>query len=83
MVLIKECLSFSHYKPMETLDPRGGASLDPRGLIGKIYVGDVIRYLTKYISCGPYGFRGEDFSTILSLWKLLFPGVGPVWTPWA
>ena len=41
MVLIEECLSFSYYKSMETLDPSGGASSDPRGLIGKIYVGDV------------------------------------------
>ena len=31
---------FSHYKSTETLDPRGGASLDPRGLIGRIYVED-------------------------------------------
>ena len=32
------------YKSMETLDPQGGGwgggSLDPRGLIGRIYIGD-------------------------------------------
>ena len=33
-------LSFSHYKSMGANDPRGVASLDPRGLIGRIYVGD-------------------------------------------
>ena len=34
----KDFLSFSHYKSMENLDPKGGASLDHRGLIGRIYV---------------------------------------------
>ena len=33
-------LSFSHYKFMGANDSRGMASLDPRGLIGRIYVGD-------------------------------------------
>ena len=43
-------------------DPRGVASLDPKGLIGRIYVGDHKTLLhTKYISSGPYGFREEDF----------------------
>ena len=42
-------------------DPRGMASLDPRGLIGRIYVGDHQTLLhTKYISCGPHDVR-EDF----------------------
>ena len=37
------------------------ASLDPRGLIGRILVGDHYTLLhTKYISCGHHGFR-EDF----------------------
>ena len=53
---------FLHYKPMETLDPWGGAPLDPRGLISRIYVGDHLTLLhTKYISCGPHGIREEDF----------------------
>ena len=43
-------------------DPRGMASLGPRGLIGRIYVGDHYTFLhTKYVSCGPHGFRREDF----------------------
>ena len=29
-----------HYKSMGDNDPRGVASLDPRGFIGRIYVGD-------------------------------------------
>ena len=36
----KVFLSFSHYKSMEANDPWGVASLDPRGLIGRIYVGN-------------------------------------------
>ena len=43
-------------------DLRGVASLDPRGLIGRIYVGDHLTLLhTKYVSSGPHGFREEDF----------------------
>ena len=38
------------------------ANLDPRGLIGRIYVGDHYTLLhTKYRSSGPHGFREEDF----------------------
>ena len=33
-------LSFSHYQSMGVNDPRGMASLDPRDMVGKIYVGD-------------------------------------------
>ena len=40
MVSGEDFLSFSHYNSMETLDSRVGASLDPRGLIGRIPVGD-------------------------------------------
>ena len=58
----EDFLSFSHYKSMEANDPRGVASLGPRGLIGRIYVGDHLTLLhTKYVSCGPHGFRGEFF----------------------
>ena len=55
-------LSFFHYKSMGANDTRGVASLDPRGLIGRIYVGDYYILLhTKYISSGPHDFREEDF----------------------
>ena len=41
MVSEKEIFSsFSHCKSMEANDPWGMASLSPRGLIGRIYVGD-------------------------------------------
>ena len=33
-------LRFSHYKSMRANDPRGVASLGPRVLIGRIYVGN-------------------------------------------
>ena len=39
------------------------ANLDPMGLVGRIYVGDhYILLQTKYISCGPHGFREADLS---------------------
>ena len=44
-------------------DPRGVASLDPRGLFGRIYVGHHSTLLhTKYISSGPHGFREDRLS---------------------
>ena len=55
-------LSCSHYKSMGANDHRGVASFGPRGLIGRIYVGDHQTLLhTKYVSCGPHGFREDDF----------------------
>ena len=48
---------FSHYD-----DPRGVANLDPRGMIGRIYVEYHVTLLqTKYTSFRPCGFREEDF----------------------
>ena len=44
------------------MTPWDVASLESRGLIGRIYVGDhYTLLLTQYISCGPHGFREEDF----------------------
>ena len=37
----KTFISFPHYKSMETIDTGDVVSLDPRGLIGRIYVGDI------------------------------------------
>ena len=51
-------------------DPWGVASLDTSCLIGRIYVGDHKTLLhTKYISCGPHGFREEDFFFKFSFYK--------------
>ena len=56
----------------------GEANLDPRNLIGRIYVGNHKTLLhTKYISCTPHGFIEEDyFFPIISLWELMIPGHG-------
>ena len=46
------------------------ASLEPSGLVSRIYLGDHVTLLyTKYIGCGPQGFREEDFffSSIMSM----------------
>ena len=53
-------------------------SLGPRGLIGRIYVRDHYTLLhTKYIRCGPYGFRKEEFLScfisMVSVWELMTP----------
>ena len=47
---------------MGTIHPQGVAKFDPRGMNGTIYVEDHWPLLhTKYQSCGPSGFREEDF----------------------
>ena len=62
---------------MEAKDPEGLANLEPRGMFGRIYVGDHQTLLyTKYISRGPYGYGKEDFLKffpIISLCQLLIP----------
>ena len=53
---------FSHSKSIETTNPRDLAKFDPRGMNGTINVEDHLPLLhTKYQSCGPSGFREEDF----------------------
>ena len=59
----EDFIRFSHYKSMGANDPRDVASLGPRGLIGRIYVGDhltLLHTITKYVSCGLHEFREED-----------------------
>ena len=80
----EDFLSFSHYKSMTANDPQGMASLNPRGLIGRIYVVDHYTLLhTKYISSGPHGFQEEDFLSF-SHYKCMGAndpsGVWPIWT---
>ena len=51
-------------------DARGMANLDPRGMVGRIYVGGHYTLLhTKYMSCGPHGFREEYFFLRFSHYK--------------
>ena len=53
---------FSYIALYKHMTPRCVASLEPRGLISRTYVRDYQTLLyTKYISCGPQGFREEDF----------------------
>ena len=54
-------LCFPYYKSMGDNDPQGVANLDPKGMIGRIYVGYHYTLLhTKYTGFRPCGFR-EDF----------------------
>ena len=76
-------LSFSHYKSMGATDPWGVASLGLRGLIGKIYIGYHQTLLhTKYVSCGPHGFREEDFLSFFH-YKSMGANDPWVWPLWA
>ena len=53
---------FSYCMTMGDDDPRGVANLDPRGMIGRIYVEYHLTLLhTKYTSFSPCGFREENF----------------------
>ena len=64
--------------------PQGLTSLHPRGLTGRIYKCRIpldIAIQTKYISCGPDGFRSffplQVYGSNLSTWGW------PFWTPGA
>ena len=44
------------------------ANLDPRGMVGRIYVEDHQTLLhTKSVSSGPCGFREEDFEGFIAI----------------
>ena len=56
----EDFLIFSYCMTMRDDDPRGMANLDPRGMIGRIYVEYHLTLLhTKYTSFRPCGFREE------------------------
>ena len=78
MVSEKKILMFFSYIDLyKHKTPRSVASLEPRGLVSRIYVGDHLTLLyTKYISCEPQGFREEDFLSFfpLRLWELMTTG---------
>ena len=80
----EDFLRFSHYKSMGANDPRGMASLNLRGLIGRTYVVDHYTLLhTKYISSGPHRFREEDFLSFshYKSMELITLEVWPIWMP--
>ena len=69
---------FFYVLPM-TPPPPGGAHMDPRGTVGRIYKEDHYTLLhTKYESSGSCGFREEDFFFFHDT-----PGAGSIWTPGA
>ena len=44
------------------MSPWGVANMDPKGMAGRIYVGDHLTLLhTKYLNSEPHGFREKDF----------------------
>ena len=57
----EDFLGLSHFKSMEANDPQGMANVDPKGMVGRIYVGDHQTSLYKSVSSGPHGFKEEDF----------------------
>ena len=66
----EDFLSFSHYKSMRDNEPRGLATLEPRGMIGRIYVDDHLTLIhTKYLSSRSYGFREKYFFFVFSHYK--------------
>ena len=68
-------LCFSHCKSMGANDPRGGATFDLRGMIGRIYKKDHYTLLhTKYEGSGPCGFEEEYFFFIF--FPIMPPGRG-------
>ena len=62
----------------------GGAILNPRGIIDRIYVKHQITLLhTKYTSFGYCGFKEEDFFHRFAIKPMAdndAPGAWPVWT---
>ena len=57
-------------------DSRGVTSLGPRGLTGRIYVGDHETLLhNEYVSCGPHVSEKKIFKAfpIISLWEFTTP----------
>ena len=61
-------LIFCYIALYKHMTPWVVTSLEPRGFVSRIYVGDHLTLLyTKYISCGPQGFREEDFFKVFPL----------------
>ena len=85
-------LKISHYKSKRVIDPHGCDKFAPKRLdwqdLCRVPLDIAIH--TKYISCGPHGFREDFFMggggggvSITSLWESLIHMAWPVWTPGA
>ena len=78
-LVVSEKKIFFYVLPM-TPPPQGGACMNPRGTVGRIYREDhYTLLLTKYESSGPCGL--EDFFPIVSLWELMTPRGGAIFDP--
>ena len=64
-------------------EPRGVVNFDPRGMVGRIYVGDHLTLLhTKYLSAGLMASEKIfEVFLIISLWEIMSIGAWPIWTP--
>ena len=66
--MVSEKKNFSHYKSIGTYDPSGVANLDPRGMVGRIYVGDHLTLLhTKSVSSEPQSYSKNIFKGSLAI----------------
>ena len=75
----EDFLDFSHFKSMEANDPRQRANLDPRGMVGRVYVADHQTSLhTLSVSSGLHGFK-EDFLMFFSYIALYKHMIDPLW----
>ena len=62
--LMYRTISHCHVPNMDTFDPRGVAKFDSRGMNGANHEEDyqpLLHVHTNYQSCGPCGFREEDY----------------------
>ena len=60
-------LFFPHYKSMGANDPRGVANLDPRGIVGRIYVGDHLTSLHTLLALGLMVLEKKNFESSLAI----------------
>ena len=77
---------FSYYKSMEANDPRGVANLDPRGMIGRIYVEYHLQhcYILNIQALGLVDLEKKIFKCFCHYKPMAdndAPGLWPIWTP--
>ena len=71
-------LCFSYCKSLGAYDPRSVDNLDPRGMIGRIYVGYNYTLLhTKFAGFRPCGFSEEDIFIFFFHYKSMVDNDAP------
>ena len=68
-------------KPMGADDRQGAATLEPRGMVGRIYVGDQLTALHTLLALGLMVSDFLRFFSYIALYKRMTQGAWPVWTP--